>query len=117
VSRWDWPAFLRACTVSRAMVDWPRGCPFPRAAAGFVRAACWVRGPAGGPAAQRRRGVLDAGTREPMMGKPGEVLPRGWRRGYAIMRAPLPTVRLAAFIPSGVPRPLVRPGRDDARRK
>ncbi len=54
-------------------------------------------------------GVLDAGAREPIIEATGESSPRGGELGYAVIGAPSPAVRLAgllaAFIPSGVPRP------------
>jgi len=111
VKGWLTCAFrVRAPFAGRAeLTSWllsPHSCPFP----------C-EPGPAGSRTGGRRpgraaapEGVLDAVAREPVTGAGGEASPRGERLGgYAVIGAPSPAVRLAgllaAFIPSGVPRP------------
>ena len=65
------------------------------------------QGPGGARPRSGAAGVLDALVREPIMAAPGKAA--GVCTGYAVMGAPSPAVRLAgllaAFIPSGVPRP------------
>ena len=73
--------------------------------------ASGLAGSGTGPEARPRSGaggVLDAGAREPMIEAQGKAhLAAG--AGYAVIGTPSPAVRLAgllaAFIPSGVPRP------------
>jgi hypothetical protein len=97
---------VRALFAGRAeLTPWllfPRRCRFR---------ASGLAGSGTGPAARPRSGagdVLDAGAREPMIEAPGKAhLAAG--AVYAVIGAPSPAVRLAgllaAFIPSGVPRP------------